>query len=127
MRTYFCKKLTFYEKIFSALAILFCTSLSINAIDVDLEKLEPGLDPFPEDRSLTTVTASIDGQVLTVQFSELTSSQIVVKDSANLTVFNQSYVSAYSAQANLTSLAPGCYTLHIYAMGDWWYGHFEIE
>lgn len=73
------------------------------------------------------VVASIDGQVVTVSFSELTASQIVVKDSANLTVFNQTYVPAYSAQANLTSLVPGYYTLYIYAMGYWWYGHFEIE
>ena len=73
------------------------------------------------------VTASIDDQVVTVSFSELTASQIVVKNSANLTVFNQTYIPAYSAQADLTSLAPGSYTLHIYAMGDWWYGHFEIE
>lgn len=73
------------------------------------------------------VTASIDDQVVTVSFSELTASQIVVKNSANLTVFNQTYIPAYSAQADLTSLAPGGYTLHIYAMGDWWYGHFEIE
>ena len=103
-------------------------SLSAGAIDVDLEKEGPGLNPFPGDRSeTTTVTASIDGQVVTVSFSELTASQIVVKTSANLTVFNQTYIPAYSAQADLTSLAPGGYTLHIYAMGDWWYGHFEIE
>lgn len=73
------------------------------------------------------VTASIDDQVVTVSFSELTASQIVVKDSANLTVFNQAYASAFSAQADLTSLASGYYTLYIYAMGNWWYGYFEIE
>ena len=104
-------------------------SLSAGAIDVDLVKVDPSLDPLPpESRSeIATLTASIDAQVLTVLFSELTTSQIVVKDSANLTVFNQTYASAYSAQADLTSLASGYYTLYIYAMGDWWYGHFEIE
>ena len=82
----------------------------------------------PDPRSIECeVTASIDSQVLTVLFSELTASQIVVKDSADLTVFNQTYASAYSAQANLTSLSSGIYTLFIYAMGYWWYGQFEIE
>lgn len=103
-------------------------SLSAGAIDVKLEKEGPGLDPFPEGRTAyTTVTASIDDNVVTVLFSELTTSQIVVKDSANLTVFNQTYAPAYSAQADLTSLVSGYYTLYIYEMGDWWYGHFEIE
>ena len=116
------------KNIFSVLTIMLCMSLSAGAIDVDLVKEGPGLNPFPGERSEpTTVTASIDDQVVTVSFSELTASQIVVKNSVNLTVFNQTYVPAYSAQADLTSLAPGCYTLHIYAMGDWWYGHFEIE
>ena len=95
--------------------------------NIHLVKDYPGFDPEDDPRSATQVTASIDDQVVTVSFSELTASQIVVKNSANLTVFNQTYIPAYSAQADLTSLAPGCYTLHIYAMGDWWYGHFEIE
>lgn len=72
------------------------------------------------------VTASIDDQVVTVSFSELTASQIVVTDSANLTVFNQTYAPAYSAQANLSLLPSGSYTLHIYALGSWWYGVFNL-
>ena len=86
---------------------------------------EPG-EPT-EPRSITEVTASIDGQVLTVLFSELTASQIVVKDSADNTVFNQVYVPAYSVQETLVSLSAGIYTLLIYAMDEWWYGQFEIE
>jgi len=95
--------------------------------NIDLVKDYPGLDPEDGPRSVAQVTASIDGQVITVSFSELTASQIVVTDAANMTVFNQAYASAYSAQADLTSLASGYYTLYIYAMGDWWYGYFEIE
>lgn len=88
--------------------------------------------PLPGDqtnpRSVESeVTASIEGQVLTVLFSELTASQILVKDSTNLTVFNQNYVPAYDAQADLNSITSGYYTLYIYAMNDWWYGYFEIE
>lgn len=117
------------KKIFSALTIMLCMSLSVGAIDVDLVKVDPSSDPLPpESRSeISTLTASIDEQVLTVLFSELTTSQIVVKDSANLTVFNQTYSPAYSAQADLTSLPAGEYVVEIYAFGEWWTGDFEIE
>jgi hypothetical protein len=85
----------------------------------------PGVPTDP--RSIVNeVTASIDGQVVTVSFSELTAPQIVVTDSANLTVFNQTYAPAYSAQADLSSLPFGSYTLHIYALGSWWYGVFNL-
>lgn len=85
----------------------------------------PGLPTDPRS-IVTVVTASIDGQVVTVSFDELTASQIVVTDAANMTVFNQTYVPAYSVQANLSSLPSGSYTLHIYAMGSWWYGVFNL-
>lgn len=87
---------------------------------------EPGEPTDP--RSITNVvTASIDGQVVTVSFSELTTSQIVVTDSANLTVFNQTYPAAYSAQADLSSFPAGSYTIHIYAYGTWWYGYLDLQ
>lgn len=111
---------------FMILAVLF-GQLVMADNNIHLVKDTPGLDPDDEPRSITEVTASIDGQVITVSFSELTASQIVVKDSASLTVFNQTYSTAYSALADLTSLVSGYYTLYIYAMGEWWYGVFELE
>ena len=95
--------------------------------NIHLVKGYPEPDPEDDPRSVAQVTASIDGQVVTVSFSELTASQIVVKDSANLTVFNQTYAPAYSAQANLSLLPSGSYTLYIYALGSWWYGYFIIN
>lgn len=87
-------------------------------------------DPTPhgsDPRSINCeVTASIDDQVVTVSFSELTASQIVVTDSANQAVFNQTYPASYSALADLSSLPAGNYTLHIYAYGYWWYGHLVL-
>lgn len=116
------------KKLFSTLTLMLCMSLCASAIDVDLEKGEPGLNPFPGGRSETeNVTASIDANVLTVLFSDLTSSQIIVTDSTNQTVFYQNYAQSYSAQANLSLLPDGNYTLHIYAFGWWWCGYFEIE
>ena len=94
--------------------------------NIHLVKESQGLDPEDDPRSVTQVTASIDGQVVTVSFDELTASQIVVTNAANMTVFNQTYVPAYSVQANLSSLPSGSYTLHIYALGSWWYGVFNL-
>ena len=95
--------------------------------NIDLVMDSPGLDPEDDPRSVTQVMASIDGQVVTVSFSELTESQIVVTDSAELTVYNQIYAPACSVQVNLNSLPSGSYTLHIYAFGVWWYGLFTLQ
>ena len=118
------------KKVFLFVFVLIVGNVALQAGDnIHLVQHDPPiLDPEDDPRSIECeVTASIDGQVITVLYSELTVSQIVVRDSANLTVFNQTYSSAYSAQADLPSLLPGYYTLYIYAMGDWWYGQFEIE
>jgi|GEM_PF-987686 len=120
----------FMKKVLFFVFMLIIGNIALQAGDnIHLVQNDPPvIDPEDAPRSIECeVSASIDAQVITVSFSELTASQIVVKNSANLAVFNQTYIPAYSAQADLTSLAPGCYTLHIYAMGDWWYGHFEIE
>lgn len=112
-----------------SLVFLATTSMLIFAND-DIPLREspvppPGVPTNP--RSIVNeVTASIDDQIITVSFSELTASQIVVTDSANITVFNQNYAPAYSVQANLSSLPSGSYTLHIYALGSWWYGVFNL-
>lgn len=72
--------------------------------------------------------AEIDNNnVISILFSDNTESKIVVSDSANMTVFEQIYAASYSIQANLSALSSGSYTLHVYALGSWWYGYFEIE
>ena len=113
------------RKILLLLALLPVVSFAGNNIPLTPEDPTPhGSDP----RSIENeVTASIDDQVVTVSFSELTASQIVVTDSANQTVFNQTYPAAYSALADLTSLAAGNYTIHIYAYGSWWYGYLVLQ
>ncbi len=120
----------FMKKVLFFVFMLIIGNIALQAGDnIHLVQNDPPvIDPEDAPRSIECeVTASIDGQVITVSFSELTASQIVVKDSASLTVFNQTYSTAYSAQADLTSLVSGYYTLYIYAMGEWWYGVFELE
>lgn len=110
---------------FMILAVLFGQMVMADN-NIHLVKDTPGLDPDDEPRSITEVTASINSQVLTVSFSELTASQIVITDSANLTVFNQNYAPANSIQSNLSTLPSGSYILNVYALGYWWYGYFNL-
>ena len=94
--------------------------------NIDLVMDSPGLDPEDDPRSVTQVTAFIDGQVVTVSFSEMIASQIVVTDTADQPVFNQTYVPAYSVQANLSFLPSDNYIIYVYAMGRCWYGGFQL-
>ena len=75
------------------------------------------------------VTASIDEQVLTASFTDVTASSIVVYDETDpyTVLLNQSYAPAYSAQVNLTSLPEGDYIVDIFAFDEWWTGSFSIE
>ena len=118
------------KKLLALLTILLCMSMSVSAIDIDLIKGDPNPDPIPpEDRSaIGSVTASLESQVLIVQFSELTSSQVVITNAlTNSTVWSNNYIPSYCVQADLTSLPAGSYTLYIYAYGIWWHGTFAIE
>lgn len=80
-------------------------------------------------RTEQVVSASIDEQVLTVSFTDVTASSIVVYDATDpdTVLFSQNYAPAYSAQADLISLPAGDYVVEIYAFGYWWIGYFEIE
>lgn len=78
-------------------------------------------------RTEQVVSASIDEHVLTVSFTDVTASSIVVYDATDTVVFSQTYSPAYSVQANLTTLPTGDYVVEIYAFNVWWIGEFEIE
>lgn len=80
-------------------------------------------------RTEQVVSASIDEQVLTVSFTDVTASSIVVYDATDpdTVLFSQNYAPAYSAQADLASLPAGEYVVEIYAFDEWWIGDFEIE
>ncbi len=80
-------------------------------------------------RTEEVVTASINQQVLTVSFSDVTASSIVVYEESDPdnVLFSQTYTPAYSVQANLTTLPAGDYVVEIYAFNEWWIGEFEME
>lgn len=80
-------------------------------------------------RTEEVVSASIDDQVLTVSFSDVTASSVVVYEELDpdTVLYSQNYAPAYSVQAYLTSLPVGDYVVEIYAFDEWWIGEFEIE
>lgn len=90
-------------------------------------RMKPG--SYTGSRSESAVSASIDEQVLTVSFTDVTASSIVVYDATDpdTVLFSQNYAPANSAQADLTSLPAGEYVVEIYAFDEWWIGDFEIE
>ena len=85
--------------------------------------------PYTGSRSESVVSASIDQQVLTVSFSDVTASSVVVYEESDpdTVLFSQTYSPAYSVQANLTTLPTGDYVVEIYAFDEWWIGEFEID
>ena len=102
--------------------------LSFAETDIQLFKGNPSFDSGDDDRSSQVqLMASLEAGVMTVSFDEMTSSQIVVTNSSDIQVFNQTYSPAFSVQANLSTLPSGSYTIHIYASGCWWYGYFVLE
>lgn len=80
-------------------------------------------------RTEEVVTASINQQVLTVSFSDVTASDILVYEESDpdTLLFSQTFTPAYSVEANLTTLPTGDYVVEIYAFGEWWTGSFYIE
>lgn len=116
------------KKVFFSLlaAVLVSLPLIAGENDIFLRK-KPGHETG--SRSESAVSASINEHVLTVSFSDVTASSIVVYDATDpdTPLFTQNYSPAYSAQADLTTLPAGEYVVEIYAFDTWWIGEFEIE
>lgn len=95
--------------------------------NIHLVPHDPPLDPDEDARSIINeVTAFLYDQVLIISFSNLTTSQVIVFNSLDQISYNQTYPSAYSVQADLSSLPSGCYTLYVFAYDVWWYGFFVL-
>ena len=77
-------------------------------------------------RSIGIVTASIEDCIISIFCSSQTESRIVVTDTNDSIVFDNSYESNYYFEANLSSLISGRYVLNIFAYGMWWVGEFEL-
>lgn len=114
------------------LLLMFLATITLTAVAKDDIPLSQGGVPpegEPTDpRSIASgVTASIKNQVVTVSFNDMIASQVVVTNSSNQTVYNQTYSASYSVQADLLTIPSGIFTLYINAYGCWWIGEFSIE
>ena len=73
---------------------------------------------------------TLDGSILTIDFPEATSSQVVISDQqANLIVYSDSFASSNQVIIDLEdeNIGEGNYMLRIYAFGKWWRGEVVIE
>lgn len=111
------------KKVFMLLALLCCT-LSGFAEEkyIELKKKKQ-----PHERSgVQLPTASIDGQVLTIEFSEATASQItVISQGTQVVVYNGSFTNNQIV-VNLPALSDGEYQLEIEQGDNLYIGEFEI-
>ena len=105
-------------------AALLCCALSGFSEELPIELVEKDR---PSPRSLTLLpTASIDGQVLTIDFASPTIFEVSVVDASGAVV----YMGAYSAQdavITLPNLSAGDYKLVIEDSTHLYSGEFEIE
>lgn len=107
------------------LAALLCCTLSGFAEE---KPIEIEVIKRPQERSEVQLpTASIDGLVLTIEFSEATASQVTVKgQSTQVVVYNGAFASG-QVVITLPSLFEGGYCLEI-EQGDYVYiGEFDVE
>ena len=109
------------------IAMLFATPLFAGDGEIFI-RVKPGTSTGSRT-IIGVVTATKCEQALTLSFSDLTESSVMVYEASDpdTVLFSQTYAPAYSVQANLTTLPAGDYVVEIYAFNEWWIGEFEME
>lgn len=106
------------------IAAMFCCTLSCFAEETPI-KLTKG--ELPNKRTHVQLpTASIDGQVLTIDFASPTIFEVSVVDASGAVVYMGAY-SAQNAVITLPNLSAGDYKLVIEDSTHLYSGEFEIE
>ncbi len=111
------------KKVFMLLVLLCCTlSGFAEEKPIKIREKERPKERIPH----VLPTASIDGQVLTIEFSEATASQItVISQGTQVVVYNGSFTNNQIV-VNLPALSDGEYQLEIEQGGNLYIGDFEI-
>ncbi len=80
-------------------------------------------------RTEVFINASIEEQLLSIVFGDLTSSSIVIYDATNTSsiLYNNNCKPTCNLQIDLRSLSVGIYIIEIYAFNEWWTGTFRID
>lgn len=112
------------KKVFMLLVLLCCTlSGFAEEKPIKIREKERPKERIPH----VLPTAYIDGQVLTINFSEATASQItVISQGTQVVVYNGSFTSDQIV-INLPALSDGEYQLEIEQGGNLYYGDFNLE
>ena len=112
------------KKVFMLLVLLCCTlSGFAEEKPIKIREKERPKERIPH----VLPTASIDGQVLTIEFSEATASQItVISQGTQVVVYNGSFTNDQIV-INLSALPDGEYQLEIEQGDNLYIGEFEIE
>ena len=112
------------KKIIMFVVMLVCTLLGF-AEEKPIELKENGGKPN-ERTGIQLPTASIDGQVLTIDFASSTTFEVAVVNASGAVVYTGVY-SAQDAVIPLPNLPAGEYKLEIEEAAHLYSGDFEIE
>ena len=110
------------KKVFMLLALLGCTLSSF----ADEKPIQIKKKERPDPRSLVQLpTASIDGQVLTIDFVSSTTFEVSVVSASGVVVYTDTY-NAQGTVITLPNLPVGEYELEIEQGDNIYIGEFEI-
>ena len=117
--------------VFFGILLLTAGSVWSQGIDVPMSNNNP-TQPDGGPRSIIIpLRVSLEGTMLTFDFSSATASQIVIMDDNNncQVVYSESFASTTQVIVDLEDegIGEGSYRLWLYAFGEWWEGEFEIE
>ncbi len=112
------------------LILLFAAMISLQVLAEEHEitlKKKPGNNTG--SRTEVFINASIEEQLLSIVYGDLTSSSIVIYDATNTNavVYDNNCTPAYNTQIDLENLSAGIYIIEIYAFNECWTGIFRID
>ena len=117
--------------VFFGILLLTAGSVWSQGIDVPMSNNNP-TQPDGGPRSIIIpLRVSLEGTMLTFDFSSATASQIVIMDDNNncQVVYSESFASTTQIIVDLEDegIGEGSYRLWLYAFGEWWEGEFIVE
>lgn len=111
------------------LILLFAAMISLQVLAEEHEitlKKKPGNNTG--SRTEVFINASIEEQLLSIVFGDLTSSSIIIYDATDISpILYNNCTPEYNLQIDLRSLSVGIYIIEIYAFNEWWTGTFRID
>jgi len=119
------------KKISVFFGILLLTAGSVWSQSINIPLLPDDGTPLEKPRSLNqSLSASLCGESLYIDFSSATASQVVIMDENNhcQVVYSESFASSTQVIVDLEDegIGEGHYLLWLFAFGEWWEGEFVL-